>query len=439
MLRTIQRRLLGVEPGEGACVAWAAATFFCTLSGYYVLRPLRDAFGIAEGLRNLKWLYLLTFAVMLVVSPVFVLLVARFPRRRVVPWVCHFFAANLVLFSVALARLGDEWRTKVGSVFFSWTSVYNLIVVSVTWSLVVDLFSRTQGRRLFGLVIAGGSLGAVCGAAVTASLVDALGPAPLLLVSALLLEVQAVCIGRLRRAFASPPDEADETIGANGAAESPLGGGWAEGWRRIRHSPYMKAICGYMLLTSVCASVAYYERSAVVSAASMDPAERARLFASMDVASNVLILCLQAFAARRLLAWLGVGATLCVLPALYLLGFCAVGAVPVLAVVVVFEVARRSVGYGVTAPTKEVLYSPLPPVEQYKAKHFIDTAVWRGGDLLGVWLASLADLLSGLGALTLAAVPFAGAWIAAGRRIGRDPCLRPGEAADAAPARPDRV
>ena len=131
VLRSLQRRVFGIEEGEAACVLWAAATFFCALSGYYVLRPLRDAFGIAEGLRNLKWLYLLTFVVMLVASPVFALLVARFPRRRVVPWICHFFALNLALFSALLHFLPDELRGRVGSVFFSWTSVYNLIVVSV--------------------------------------------------------------------------------------------------------------------------------------------------------------------------------------------------------------------------------------------------------------------------------------------------------------------
>ncbi|MAF67243.1 MAG: MFS transporter [Planctomycetes bacterium] len=426
MPRSLQRRLFGIEPGETACVLWAAATFFCALSGYYVLRPLRDAFGIAEGLRNLKWLYLVTFVVMLVVSPIFALLVARFPRRRVVPWVCHCFAANLLVFSAALGVLPGEWSTRVGSVFFSWTSVYNLIVVSVTWSLVIDLFSVAQSRRLFGLVIAGGSAGAVCGAALTAILVSALGPAPLLLVTAGMLEAQVLCIAGLRRAFARRETEEPKL------RERSLGGGWLEGWRRVRHSPYLLAICGYMLLTSICASVAYYERSAVVAAAAIDSAERARLFASMDVVSNVLILGLQAFAASRLLAWIGVGATLCILPALYLLGFCAIGGAPVLAVIVVFEVARRSVGYGVTAPTKEVLYSPLPPVEQYKAKHFIDTAVWRGGDLLGVWLASLLDLLSGLGTLTLAAVPFAAAWLAVARRIGRDPRLRRGGGGGAA-------
>jgi AAA family ATP:ADP antiporter len=414
VLRSLQRRVFGIEEGEAACVLWAAATFFCALSGYYVLRPLRDAFGIAEGLRNLKWLYLLTFVVMLVASPVFALLVARFPRRRVVPWICHFFALNLALFSALLHFLPDELRGRVGSVFFSWTSVYNLIVVSVTWSLVVDLFSTGQGRRLFGLVIAGGSLGALCGAAITAAFVHAVGPALLLLISVGMLEAQVVCMRGLQRAVPS---------GASGQPDrrdGALGGGLLEGWRRIQRSPYMLAICGYMLLTSVCASVAYYERSAIIAAAVADEAERARLFALMDVTSNGLILFLQAFAAGRLLAWIGVGATLCVLPVVYLLGLTALGAAPVLAVIVVFEVARRSVGYGVTAPTKEVLFSPLSAVEKYKAKNFIDTAVWRGGDLLGVWFASLLDLFSGLGSLSLAALPFAAGWIAVARGIGRE-------------------
>src|SRR3989338_231697 len=191
-------RVVSVRPGEVRALGWSFAYFFFLLAGYYVLRPLRDEMGIAGGVRNLPWLFTATFVVMLAVVPVFGAVVARLPRRRFIPLVYHFFVANIAIFWMLLAL--DVAKVQVARVFFVWISVFNLFAVSVFWSFMADLYTSEQGKRLFGLIAAGGSAGALIGPALTVGLALPLGPVNLLIVAALLLEAAVLCARRLEAA-----------------------------------------------------------------------------------------------------------------------------------------------------------------------------------------------------------------------------------------------
>ena len=150
MNHPLLRRVVDVRPGEGAALLWAFVYFFCLLSSYYILRPLRDEMGVAAGVANLQWLFTATFFVMLAAMPVFGALVARLPRRRFIPWVYRFFVLCIVVF-YALLQL-DAWKANVARAFFVWVSVFNLFVVTVFWGFLADVFSYEQGKRLFGFI-----------------------------------------------------------------------------------------------------------------------------------------------------------------------------------------------------------------------------------------------------------------------------------------------
>ncbi|HQR30157.1 MAG TPA: MFS transporter, partial [Anaeromyxobacteraceae bacterium] len=180
-------RLVDARPGEGAAAAWAFASFFSLLAGYYVLRSLREEMGIRGGVENLPWNFTATFGLMLVALPLYSRLVARLPRARAVPLVYRFFLVTLVAFWL-LFRSGFA-PAGLARAFFVWVSVYGLFVVSVFWSLAVDVFTADQGKRLFGFVAAGGSAGAIAGPVLVEVLVGPLGVANLVAVSAVLLEV----------------------------------------------------------------------------------------------------------------------------------------------------------------------------------------------------------------------------------------------------------
>jgi AAA family ATP:ADP antiporter len=411
-LGRLLRRVVDVREGEVAAVVWSCAYFFFVLSSYYVLRPIRDDMGVAGGVKNLAWLFTATLAGMLLVHPLFTALVARLPRRRFVPLIYRFFILNLVVFFL-LFRVADAAQTVwLGRVFFIWTSVFNLFVVSVFWSMMADLYRSSQGQRLFGLVAVGGTLGSVLGASITAGLSHFLSAASLLLVSALLLEIAARSARALdgeaeRLARAASPEEAAPAP----APEKVIGGGVLEGIRDIARSPYLLGIAILMLLFTITSTFLYFQQADIIGTVK-DRQARTRLFANIDLAVNVLTLVTQVFLTGRALRWLGVGVALAFLPLLTLVGYGILATAPVVAVLVVFQVLRRAGNFAIQRPAREVLYTVLPRTEKYKAKNLNDTFVYRLGDQVGAWSYTAIGWLGfGLAGLALTMVPLSAAWL----------------------------
>jgi ATP:ADP antiporter, AAA family len=234
-------RAVDLRPGERAGVLRAFAYFFTLLFGYYLLRPIREEMAIRGDVTRLHWLFTATFAAMLVAVPLYSALLARVPRRRAVPWVYRFFLLHLVVFW-ALVR-GGVAPAWVARAFYVWVSVYNLFVVSVFWSLLADLFTPGQGKRLFGLVAAGGTAGALLGSAAVASLAGRVGVANLVLLSAAFLEASARCasaLARWARGRGAPAGARRE--------EGALGGSAFAGFAAVARSPYLLGVAAQMLL-----------------------------------------------------------------------------------------------------------------------------------------------------------------------------------------------
>ena len=421
----LARRAVAVREGEIRALLYSCAYFFLILTAYYILRPIRDEMGLVAGVENLAWLFTGTLIGTLLLHPLYTTLVTRLPRRRFIPLTYRFFIVNLLLFFL-LFRLADVSQSIwVGRVFFVWLSVFNLFVVSVFWSFMTDVYRPAQSKRLFGMVAVGGTLGALTGAAITTVLVELLGPLNLLLVSALMLELAArAAMGLERqeprlaaeaRAEAAergqqPGRESGESADQGGEV---IGGGVLEGVKAVARSPYLLGIAALMLMYTIAATFLYFQRIDVVSRVfEDDPASRIRLFAGMDVATNILTLGTQIFLTGRLLRWLGLGFGLAFLPALSLIGFGVLAAAPLLAVIVVFEVLRRAGSYALARPAREVLYTALDRSDKYKAKNLNDTFVYRLGDQLGSWSYTLMAWLGlGLSGLALSMLPLSLAWL----------------------------
>lgn len=404
--------LVAAREEEREALLWSFAYFFSLLCGYYVLRPVREEMGIRSGVENLPWAFTGTFAAMLIAVPVFSLLVARVPRARAIPIVYRFFLANLVVF---WALLQSGWsHALVARAFFIWVSVYNLFVVSIFWSYMADLFDSGQARRLFGFIMSGGSLGAIVGPLLAALLVGRVGVANLLLVSAAFLEIAARCAGRLARWSGRT---APEGAAPSGAA---LGGGPFAGIRDVFRSRYLGAMAAQMLLSVATGTIVYFQQARLVADLVRDPAMRTRLFAAVDLGVNLASLALQTAVAGRIFAVAGLGLGLAIHPALALAGLLAVSAWPVLPLVVAVQALRRVVHFGLERPAREVLYTVLPREEKYKAKSFIDTVVYRGGDALSAWgWKGLSALGFGLSGVALAVTPLALTWLAVAAYLRR--------------------
>lgn len=380
---------------------WSFLYFFFVLTSYYILRSIRDEKGIAGGVGALPWLFSATFAVTLLVVPMWAALVARVPRRRLLPIVYHFFAANLVVFYVVLRIPGAE--LAAGRAFYVWTSVFNLMAVTVFWSFMVDVWSREQGARLFGFISAGGSLGAVVGPLLTSTLVGAIEPARLLLLSAVMLEGACLCLARIRLAPAAS--------GPAVSAEAAVGGTILSGLKPVFTSPYLFGIALYVLLLTFSGTFGYFLNANLVATALAGSVARTSFFARVDLYSNLLSLAIQALGTAAVMVRTGVGVALVALPLLCVAGFLMLGASPTLALLAVFFVARRGIEYALARPARDVLFTVVDREQKYKAKAFIDAGVYRSGDLLGAWaFTGLGGLGLGLPGRSLVAAAMCGVW-----------------------------
>jgi AAA family ATP:ADP antiporter len=409
------RRLIDARPDETRALAWSWLYIFSILSSYYVIRPIRDEMGVAGGVENLPWLFTGTLLAMIAVNPPFAALVKKLPRARFISVAYRFFTAHLVLFFLLLSLFSSpEQSLWIGRVFFIWTSVFNLFVISIFWALMVDVFNAEQGKRLFGFIAAGATLGGILGSSLTAGLAPKIGPAPLLLVSAALLEISVFSVRRLSRLT-----ETLRSSPAPASGEAPVGGKILAGVTHALGSSYLLNISIYMLLYAITSTFLYFEQASVVGQSFPDRAARTAFFAGIDLAVNVLTLGAQLFLTERLIRAFGTALTLTLLPGLSAIGFAALGVAPTVAIVGAFQVLRRAGNFAVARPAREVLFTVVPREDKYKAKSFIDTVVYRSGDQLGAWSHGLLSFL-GLTGIAFVAVPLSIAWLLNGFWLGRE-------------------
>lgn len=383
------QRIVIVEPRELTAVAWSWLFFFSVLTSYYVLRPIRDDMAIAGGVQNLPWLFTGTLTAMALTNPAFGWVATKFSRERIVSIGYSFFAFNLVLFFLLFTLSTGARNIWAGRVFFVWTAVFNMFVVSMFWSVMTDAFSTAQGRRLFGFIGAGGTIGAITGAGLTTGLVSVIGTANLLLVSAVLLQVAAFSA---RRVFHHAPRELRRDADDNALA-SALGGRAWDGFKRTLSEPYLFGIACHVVLFTLLTTILYFQQATIVDAAITDRVARTQFFARIELTVNVLALVTQTFATARLVRYFGLTAALAYLPALGLVGFTALGLMPTITVLIAFQVIRRASEFAIAKPAREVLFTATPRADRYKAKNFIDTFVYRVGDQIGAWGYTLLTTL----------------------------------------------
>ena len=430
-MRLLQR-IVDVKPNELRALAWSCAYFFCLLASYFVLRPLREEVGIAEGTDKLRWFWTFTLLGMVIANWLFSFVVSRYPRKRFIPWVYRFSAANLAVFFALYKLLPPEKALYVGRVFYVWLSVFNLFAISVFWGFMADIFKLEQGKRLFGFIGVGGTLGAIAGAWFTGAMVKSIGGVQILLVSIALLEISVQCVYRLialagareasRSSLPSAPAE-EHLRSSTASADRPTGGSVFSGIGLIFKMPYLQGICMYTIFYTLSASFLYFQQANIVHDSITDRAERTVLFAHIDLWVNCLTLAMQLFATGRIVVMLGITFTLVAQPVLTSLGFAALGFSPTLAVLVGFQVLFKAVNQGTAKPAREMLYTVVDREVKYKSKSFIDTFVYRSGDLVSAWSFAWlhdADMLGiALSPIAFGAVGIGIAWLVIGLLLGR--------------------
>lgn len=407
-MQTLIKKLANAKPGEVKALSWSFAYFFFLLSTYYMLLPIRDAFGIRGGPQDLPWLFLGTFLVSLVTAPLQAAIAARMPRRQFVPVIYLFLVFNMLLFWFLLKS--EVAPGIVSKAFFIWITVFSVFTVSIFWTFMSDLYSTEQGKRLFGFIAAGGSLGSILGPMLTRSLVEPLGVANLLLVASVLLVLAVVCSNRLERAAAQLQAESPDFVAASASREKqPVGGGMLDGFGLLFKSPYLGGIALWVFLLSLLGTFLYFTQAHIVAGLTDDMAQRTRIFALIAQWVGILSLVMQLVGTGRIIKAVGSGPALAILPLVFIGGFVTLMFFSSLFAVAAFQALQRAANFGIANVARESLWPVVSREEKFKAKNIVDGAVFRGADFVNAflftglskffavqpWLAGLAALLGG--------------------------------------------
>ena len=405
--------LIAAAPHEVPVVFGGFALFYLLFASYFMLRPVRETFGIAGGVDNLQWLFLGTFLATLVVVPIYAALAKRMQRRRLLP-TTYIFSA-IVMAGFALGLMADPDNVWTARAFYIWRSVFNLFVISIAWSLMADIFDADQGHRLFGQVAAGGSLGGLTGPLLSGLLVGPLGHAGLLLLSTGLLLTTLIAARYLlgwRDRHGSPGDTHDPP-------QARIGGSIWAGLTLILRSPCLLGIALFVILLTIVSTLLYLEQARVVEATFPDRAAQTQVFSAIDFIVQLLTIFIQVFVTGRLTRRLGVTVLLAAVPVTMMFGFGLLAVAATFPVLAFVMVVRRVGEYALVRPGREMLFTKVDAETNYKAKNAIDTFVYRGGDVIAAW----TDVgIVAIGTTALAAIVgtfVAGAWAAAGWLLGR--------------------
>ena len=379
--------------------------FFFVLASWYALRPVRNELAVQGGIYNLPWLLMGVMIAMLVINPIYSWLVSRINQNKIIIYIYSFFIFNLIIFLTAWSFAGEEGRIWTGRAFYIWANVYSFFVVSIFWVTMINFFDHTDSKRFFGIISAGGSLGAFFGSSVARyfsteicgnTSISDLGPMSLIIFSIFSL-LMAIYFSRSFKPKASLHDSSEE-----------IGGSSLEAFKNIMKDPAIRNLGVYVILFTMLMTVSWMISLGIVQDWSEDPCERTGFFARIEQIVTPLTLLMQLFLASYILRRVGSLAVLTIYGILFAVAFMAYAFYPTITTVMMVVISLRIFEYGLNKPTRESIYTKLKQQDRYKSTVFIDTFLARSGDVIGGWFVrGLVGTGIAVLSVTWAALPFA--------------------------------
>jgi len=415
VLAVLLKKASQIEENEIKATVISFLFVFILMAAYYPLRNVRDAMASNWTDPEISLLWTLNFFISTLIVAIYGFAVTRVPFKKLVPSIYLFFAASFVVFFVA--TVGEERTVFIDKAYYVWISVFALLHLSVFWSFMADIYNKNQASRLFGLFAGAASLGAIFGPLMTATLGERLGIGGLMLVSAVMLLIPIPIILILDRLKVTELGNASHNLDTE---QAKIGGNPLKGFSDFVKNPYLLGIGGFLVLYTGIGTFVYFQQVDLLRAIE-DEARRAAIYGYRDVAVNTLTYLLAFFVTGRLVTKLGMPSALMLVPAVLIVGMAILAFTPVLLAAVTMHVVLRAGNYGLTRPSREMLFTVVGREERFKAKPVIDIVVYRGGDVMMGWFYTLLSTGIGLGLAAIAGVGalVAALWAFVGFKLGK--------------------
>jgi len=395
-------KLSQVKPNELKVTFTSFVMVFILMASYFILRPVRDAMASDWSDSEVSALWNLQFFISAGIVSLYGFAISKIRFKYLVPIVYSFFSISFIAFYFLVPLMSDP--TIAEKSFYVWVSAFSLFHVSVFWSFMADTYSPEQSKRLFSVVAAGASAGAIMGPLLPALFSEQLGTDNLMLTAAcclILVVPLSLYIYRLKIT-----DLHNQAVKADLSAVV-LDGAWWSGFRSVISNPKLMGISAFILLYVFISSFVYFEQKNLL--ADFSRSERSQILGSIDWIVNTLTFVMAFFLTGRIVTKFGMAFSLALMPALLIVGMVILAFAPMVVVILSIQIARRAGSYAVTRPAREMLFTHVTQDERFKAKPVIDIVVYRGGDAVSGSLFAL--LTEGVG-LGLMAVSLVGAFIA---------------------------
>ena len=409
MIENFKKRIFDIPIEDRFSLLRAFFFFYFVLCSWYSIRPVRNEMAVQAGLENLPSLLSIVLLVMLIANPVYSWLVSRINRNKIVLYFYLFFILNLLVFFFSWVLLDESWKPMIAKGFYIWCNVFSFFVVSIFWVSMINYFSGSQAKIYFGIISAGGSIGAFSGSSIArifstqvcgSVTLSEWGPFSLILISVLSLSI--ACF--LSMSFKSKTDaeresESDEYF--SGSAIEPI--------VDIAQSSVLKNLSLYMVLWTGLMTFGWMIALGIVQEWSTDPCERTAFFARIEQIVTPLTLICQFFVTSFVLRSIGIKKVLIIYGFILFAAIYFYEIYPEIMTVLIVVSILRTFEYGLSKPVRESLFTKLKREQRYKSTVFMDTFFARGGEVMGSWFAAKGALLLGLSSMgaTLFMIPFA--------------------------------
>lgn len=408
------RKSISIKDNEVKAATLSFSFIFILMTAYYIVRPVRDALASDWTDAEVSTLWTLNFFISTGIVALYGLAVARMPFRKLVPGIYAFFAASFIIFYAAVQTTDDT--VLINKAFYLWVSVFALFHVSVFWSFMSDTFNKEQAGRLFAMIAAGASAGAIVGPLISARFAGQLGVENLMLIAAVMLLLPIPIISSLSKLKGTELNNADLKLDAD---KLKIGGNPFSGFKEFFSNPYLLGIGIFIILYTGIGSFVYLEQKNLLAPYDMEM--RTTIYGYRDAILNTLTFALAFFVTGRLVSRLGMPVALPIVPILIIFGMLVLTFSPVLIVAVGMHIASKAGNYAVTRPAREMLFTQVDRESRFKAKPVIDIVAYRGGDVIMGWFFTFLTqgLNLGLAAVAGVGAMIAGLWAIVGIWLGR--------------------